>query len=232
MRRVAGMVPGNDYLGQDVALTHDVANGQPLQPVTYVFLESGLAPIRVEFRIDIPIFLVNMFTPTYINYVGAAFPKLHPQQVGAEPVIVRTVEREYVTQLLCDMDAVIGKEFKNELPAVITKTLISAGTKAAIAFMAGYSVRGQDPLVQALVQALAFGYQAGTTQADLRTWQTLPKQFQIARFPTPPDRSISLSLPSGGMVGPIQMSDGTVNIVYIKCVNWSRPPVVWQFTLR
>jgi hypothetical protein len=110
--------------------------------------------------------------------------------------------------------------------------LIAAGTKAAIAFAAGYAARGQDPLVQALVQAVAFGYQRGTTQADLRTWQTLPKQFQIARFPTPPDRQISIVLPSGGVLPPIQVGDGTVNIVYIKSVTWSRPPVVRQFAVR
>src|SRR5262249_55850777 len=129
-------------------------------------------------------------------------------------------------------DAVIAAEFNAELPIVITKTLISAGTKAAIAFAAGYAARGQDPFVQVLVQAAAFGYQYGTTQADLRTWQTLPKQFQIARFPTPSDRQISIVLPSSGVIGPIQLRDGTVNIVYIKNVNWAKPPQVRQFVLN
>jgi hypothetical protein len=86
--------------------------------------------------------------------------------------------------------------------------------------------------VQLLVQAAAFGYQYGTTQADLRTWQTLPKQFQIARFPTPPDRQVSIVLPSGGVLAPIQLGDGTVNIVYIKSVNWAKPPRVRQFALK
>lgn len=232
LRRVAGMVQGNDYLPQDVSLSQDVANGQPLPQMTYVLFETGLAPVREEFRIDIPIFLVNIFTPTYINYAGAAFPKLKPQPMGAENLTIRAGEQQYSTQLLCDMDAVIEKEFKNELPMVITKTLVAAGTKAAIAFAAGYSVRGQDPFIQFLVQTLAFGYQYGTTQADLRTWQTLPKQFQVARFATPADEQIWMVLPNGGTLEPIQLRDGTVNIVYIKSVNWSRPPVVRQFTLK
>jgi len=231
-RRAAGMVPANQYVPQDVSLSNDVANGQPLPAMTYVLFETGLAPVRVEFRIDIPVFLVNIVTPTYINYVGAAFPKLEFQQGSTEPLTIRADGQQYQTAVICDMDAVIAQEFNNELPIVITKTLISAGTKAAIAFAAGYSVRGQDPFIQLLVQGAAFGYQYGTTRADLRTWQTLPKQFQIARFPTPPDGQISIVLPNGGVLGPIQMGDDTVNIVYIKNVNWAKPPKVRQFILK
>ena len=34
LRRVAGMVQGNDYVLQDVSLSQDVANGQPLPQMT------------------------------------------------------------------------------------------------------------------------------------------------------------------------------------------------------
>jgi hypothetical protein len=122
MRRVNGMVKNNNYLVEDLELAENFANGQPLPATTYVIFENGLAPVRVEFRIDIPLYLVNIFTPTYINYAGAAFPKLQPQPGGTESLVVRADGQDHQTQLLCDMDAVVAREFKNDIPMVITKT--------------------------------------------------------------------------------------------------------------
>ena len=36
--------------------------------------------------------------------------------------------------------------------------------------------------------------------ADTRTWTTLPKEFQVCCFPTPPDGKIELLTPTGTRV--------------------------------
>jgi hypothetical protein len=76
-KRVAGMLPDNPYVAQDLALAETVAAGSPVPPITYVFFETGQAPVRDSIRIDIPVFIVNVaYKDTGVDYVGAAFPKL------------------------------------------------------------------------------------------------------------------------------------------------------------
>jgi hypothetical protein len=67
--------------------------------------------------------------------------------------------------------------------------------------------------------------------ADERTWTTLPKEFQVARIPTPADRRIDLTAPNGVKTS-VTVGDGTVNMVYVKSINASTPLRVSQFKLK
>lgn len=70
--RVRGMISENKFIQQDLETLQQVIIGQPIQPTTYVFFVTGLAPVREQIRIDLPLFLIMPGVP----YVGAAFPKL------------------------------------------------------------------------------------------------------------------------------------------------------------
>ena len=129
--RVAGMAPDNDYVRDDYAASERISAGGRLEPTTYVVFATGTAPSRGEIRIDIPLFILDTGR---VDYVGANFPRLVENPVYVRQLQVRTDRGTYPTQVLCDMDQVVGREFKNELPIVITKTLIAAGTKATIAY--------------------------------------------------------------------------------------------------
>ena len=133
------------------------------------------------------------------------------------------------TQLLADMDGIVAQEFKNELPVVITKTLIAVGTKAAIAYALKRTTKDQGwgGLVVSLSTTL---YQVASNQADLRTWASLPKQFQYARLPTPKSHQIKLTGP-GQSSHVIELTPSATNFVLVRSINSVSPFHVTQFLL-
>ncbi len=233
-KRVQGMLPGNAQVAADLALAEQVASGGSITPTTYVFFETGLGPMRDEFRIDLPIFLVNIAIRenTGVNYVGAAFPYLKYRERFVPYLSVTAEGSEHRTELFTNMDEVVKTDFENELPLIITRTIISTLAKAAAAWGIHKATEG-DVWVNLAANVVTTAYQIGMNQADLRTWQTLPKQFQAARMATPQDRILLLSLSGEATaIPPITLQEGVVNVVYVKSVQPGLPVVVEQFVLK
>jgi len=226
--RVAGMIGDNEYLREDQAAVSRALSGQSMEPATYVFFETGMAATREEVRIDIPVFI---FGAKGVPYVGAAFPRLRTLGNYVPYLGVDAGGRQYRTALLCSMDAVIAQEFDNELPVIITKTLISAGAKAAITYGLYSAAKDNDTLSTAVLIAGAI-YQAAMNQADLRTWITLPKQIQFARFPTPPSRKLTLTAPGRGERINLTLEPGVINVIFVKSNSATAPLRASQFVLK
>ena len=212
-----------DYAAMEAATQQNKA----LPPVTYVIFETGCAPIREQIRIDLPIMLPQ------VPYVGAAFPRLKPQEDYAAGLTVTANGTNETTAVVCSMDSVIGKEFKNELPTIITKTIASTILKAAAAYgvvEGGRQAGGEWGKMAAKLAMVA--YQASVNIADLRTWTTLPKEFQVCRIPTPPDRKIELATSNGGQTKTVTVCEGTYNIVYVRSITASGPLLISQIKLK
>jgi hypothetical protein len=227
LERVVGFTSDNDYVKQDLAAVDDLINGKPLPPTTYVIFETGCAPVRGQIRIDIPIIV------TRVSYVGAAFPTLKPQSNYVPGLTVTANGTNATTSLVSSMDSVIGLDFKNEMPLVITKTIAATVTKAVAAYVANEAARQAGGDIAGLFSQIGTAiYQAAVNIADTRTWTTLPKEFQVCRLPTPPDRKIELELPGGGQKTSVTIADGTINIVYVKSINPGAPLLVTQMKLK
>ena len=225
--RVAGFLGDNQYIKQDLATVDNLINTKPLVPTTYVIFETGCAPVRDQIRIDIPIIV------TKVSYVGTAFPKLrtHGSYVPDLTVTANGMTVATTTQL-CDMDSIIGLDFKNEMPVVITKTIAATVTKAVAAYAANQAAGQQSAWAGLAMQIGTAVYQGAVNIADERTWTTLPKQFEYCRFPTPEDRKIELVLPGGLQKIPVTIGDGTLNLVYVKSINTTSPFLVTQLKLK
>jgi hypothetical protein len=248
LERAASCVPENDYLKQDLATADDIINARPLTPTTYVIFETGCAPIRDQVRIDIPIIVSK------VSYVGAAFPTIKPQGNFQHILTVSANGTNYNTQLICSMDSIVTLDYKNELPVVITKTIAATVTKAVAAYAANQAANQAGGDIAGLFMQLSTAvYQMAVNIADTRTWTTLPKQFQVCRFPTPADGKIQLSTPNN-MIVPVTL-DGVVkndltstnsvpasssplnagspvNVVYVKSITAGTPLLVSQFKLK
>jgi hypothetical protein len=231
-KRVAGMVKDNPYIAQDLESAQAAAAGKPLGPTTYVFFESGSALERGEFRIDVPVFIasVAMRRDLRVDYVGANIPRLKPLPPGPEYLEINAAGNVARTSLICNMDAVIAREFKNELPMVITKTIIAAGTKAAAAYAVNEATRGNQ-WGNIIARVATTAYQVWQNQADLRTWRTLPKHIHLARLATPPDHQITVAAP-GGQPVPVQLADARVNVVIVKAVAPNQNLTIRQFQIQ
>lgn len=136
------------------------------------------------------------------------------------------------TSLIASMDSVIGLDFKNEMPVVVTKTIVSTVTKAIAAYAVNNAANQQSDLAGLFSQISTAVYQAAVNIADERTWTTLPKEFQVCRFSTPPDRKIVLETPDGIQKIPVTIEDGTINIIYVKSISPGTPLLVTQMKLK
>ncbi len=152
------------------------------------------------------------------------------------------------------MDSIVTLDYKNELPVVITKTIAATVTKAVAAYAANQAANQAGGDIAGLFMQLSTAvYQMAVNIADTRTWTTLPKQFQVCRFPTPADGKIQLSTPNN-MIVPVTL-DGVVkndltstnsvpasssplnagspvNVVYVKSITAGTPLLVSQFKLK
>jgi hypothetical protein len=248
LERAASCVPENEYLKQDLITSDELINARPLTPTTYIIFETGCAPIRDQVRIDIPIIVSK------VSYVGAAFPTIKPQGNFQHVLTVSANGTNYNTQLICSMDSIVTLDYKNELPVVITKTIAATVTKAVAAYAANQAANQAGGDIAGLFMQLSTAvYQMAVNIADMRTWTTLPKQFQVCRFPTPADGKIQLSTPNN-MIVPVTL-DGVVkndltstnsvpassaplnagspvNVVYVKSITAGTPLLVSQFKLK
>lgn len=257
---VLGMTGENKFIQQDMETLQQVISGQPVPPTTYVIFETGLAPEREEIRIDLPLFLIKPGVPyvgaafpklkyrgnhlsilnvSYEVSVTSENKAIHPGKKTQAVIKLREKRRGYLatkkttenTILLSSMDNIIAREFKNELPVVITKTIIASAVKAAVTYGAS-KVASQKSDTAGFVTLIAGAiYQAATNQADLRTWTSLPKEFQFCRFPTPVDREIELEPPFSGNKLPVSIDGGLINVVWVKSISRGGPLLVSQFKL-
>ena len=213
------------FINTDLQMVNSRLNGSPVEKnMTYVIFETGMAPEREETRIDIPLFLLN----NEVDYVGVAFPDLEFNGEFSKKLSVNTGTNIYQTQLCADMDKIVAFEFKKRLPVVITKTLLSAGTKAMAQYLAKEATK-ENEVANLITRVGGTVYQAGMNRADLRTWTMLPKQIQVTSFETPPSGDVSLS--AGNRSKEVELLPGKINVIYIKQLNNNAPLYSSQFTL-
>lgn len=232
--RVGVFLGDNEYIKQDLAAAEGAVNGRPLTPTTYVIFETGSAPVRDQIRIDIPTFWPQL------PYLGAAFPKIKFQDQYI-PSLTATLNgaSEFKTTLLASMDSVVGLDLKNEMPTIITKTLLSTTIKAVATHLAWEATRKRQSdgsmdnggIAGALVIIGCVTWCAVNNIADERTWTTLPKEFQFCRFPTPLDRKVDLASADGLQRTSLTVGDGPINLIYVKSINPSTPLLVTQMKL-
>ncbi|HEX9046230.1 MAG TPA: hypothetical protein VF988_04330, partial [Verrucomicrobiae bacterium] len=225
LERVRSFAPENQFVQQDLAAADDLVNGKPLQPATYVIFETGCAPERDQIRIDIPIIVSR------VSYVGAAFPTLHLQGDYLPSLSVSTSDTNVTTALVASMDSIVALDFKNELPIIITKTIAATVTKAVAAYAVNEAARQGGGDIGGLVAQIGTAvYQAAVNIADERTWTTLPKEFQVARIPTPANHKIQLS--AGAQRAEATVEDDAVSLVYVKSISPMTPLMVTTMKLN
>ena len=208
MFRIGGEMLANKstVLAQDFQMAEDLANGKISKPtnLTYIIFETGSAPIRNQFKLNLPIYIVARNVP----HISMNFPYLSKVNSYSPDINVVANGTQVKFDTLADMDAIVQREFDSNLPMVLTKTILSAsvkaGTQYAIARSAG------DGWGQLAVNIAGGIYQSILNDADLRTWTTLPKYIKVARIQTPKDGTITIN----GVA--MKFPTDKVNVVFAK----------------
>ena len=216
LRRISATLGSPSFISDEIELVDKLLSDKNHSDLTYVIFETGVAPIRKEIRLDIPLYDRDL------PYVGAAFPRLEPRgRLISSSVAIGKTKTDATR--ICDMDEVIGQDFRSELPGVIIRTIASAVLKASTTKQVGD--KNNDLGIIA-----GTAYQIFSTKADLRTWTSLPKAFAVTRVETPNNRKLTLLV--GSQKSEIIVNPGQVNVVYIKGFAHDAPLKIHQFRLK
>ncbi len=207
LKRVASMT-NSSAAKSDLKIARNLANGnwsvKRMNPQVWVVFANGLGPQKSEMRIDLPVYLLS----DNIKYVGMALPKIKERSI-AYPYLGVNGKK---TTLLSKMDRVIQAEFKSEFPYILSREVVRTVLKT----VAQKQLNDQSPMAGLVGSVL----QLATTSADLRMWNSLPKEFQVVRMRKPKDGVISLS--AQGLAEPVNVKidqKTKFSIVYVRALS-------------
>ena len=161
----------------------------------------------------------SLYFPIMVAWPSCTFYDAPYQRLEAE-----AGGRRFTSLSLADMDGILAQEFDELLPGIITRIVLGTLIKEA-AYYGGITAialqKDMDPTVQAVaLGAVVVGgavYRAAMNTADTRSWEILPKEFQLTQFPMPQNRQITLRLiGTAGSAYVLQLpADSRSAIIYV-----------------
>lgn len=231
--RVAQMEPENTFVYEDIKLAEKAVPED--DAITYVIFEYGVAPTLSLVRADLFLAIPTGTGSSTIAPVCIALPKLSREHSAGLPVMRAN---DVPAQTVCDMNRAVKTDFENAYPVVLARTLTTAFLKTAASVIANtaaqeYALRDGSAAASLIALGTMIGTSVATyatTDADLRTWQTLPEYFSVARIPTPKSRCVTVEI--AGHRTTTKLLPGKVNVVVVKSVGFALEPRVNQFILK
>lgn len=130
--------------------------------------------------------------------IMTAWPMCEFYQAPYEYLKIVSGGRELRTMPIADMDGILAQEFNDRLPGMITRIVLSTALKEAGKYAATYAAGRENLLVGAGVYVGSSIYTAVVNTADTRSWEVLPKEFQVAQFAMPEDRLVTVDFDGQG----------------------------------
>lgn len=208
-KRVYGMT-NSEWVQNDIelALAKSKGDSASLDDMVWVIFENGQSAVKEEFRVDLPVFLLS----DDVSYVGMALPRLKERQLAHEYIEVDGVK----TQVIADIDKVIGAEFEKLYPMILTREISRTVLKTVVQKQAMDSN-------QILGNLLAVA-QVATTNADTRSFTSLPKQFQTAHFKK---KDSTIKVKAGNhQLDVVLDPNAKQHIVHVKAISSGVAPIV------
>ena len=218
--RLEKLVPNHPAIAAEWEQLSNLRTGKELSGVTYLIVETGQAPKRDQIRIDIPLFLVS----DQIPYIGAAFPILKPDPDFVGDFRLVTSQGSVAATMVADVDRIVQTDFRNSLPSIVTRTIVSSTIKAT----ANAVLQKQTGVVGGLLGA---AYQAAVNIADTRCWTTLPKQVHIARIPTPVGGKARVVSDLLHLDKEVDLKPGRLQFIWVRSIGPNTPAFVTQIAM-
>lgn len=221
LKRVSGMAPDNPYVAHDVAMSQALVEGKATEsttkPTVWVLFENGLAPKVDEFRLDLPLFIFDSHGA--VSTISFAMPILETRDEALPYIFVTNGTKLYRSELLCNFDSVMQAEYKALLPITISKAVASTATKALAQVIAQQSGGELAGLAAGLFTSIM-------TQADTRSWLSLPKNIQLVRVPKPKNNTLQIKAPNGTTIANILLPDSANALVHIRIPTAGSMPYI------
>lgn len=181
-------------------------NNQSLSPVLIVF-EQGLAPQKVESRIDLPIFTSR----DEMRFYSVAMPSYNDNYANHSPLLLEYDEEQLNTQPIVRLSSLAAKDLKDRMPGIVARQITRLIAKEE--FRQRAAKNGGD-----LGNIIATLYNLASERADTRSWLTLADNYQIAKTYLPQGKN-TLNLVFNGVTHPITFSTQAKQSVLIKVVS-------------
>ena len=210
------------YVGDSGPKPHDMVT---------VFVEDGLCPKREEWRIDLPTILIP-WANRYVQYAGMALPKLVYRNAAVTAYSVSGAGTCYPMVEIQDVDRLVKTEFDVYFRGALTREIIRAVARVGVQIALG-AVRDSisddnTRLALTLVQLGTAAYSFATTDADIRSWTTLPKKVYMLDLPRPKDGVVTVNCGLEQIRLNIQPGN---TMVFVRKTSSAAPSVVKMFTL-
>lgn len=225
LKEAYGMMSDNPDVHDDFQNIEFLLNtGQKQRrSMIWVIYENGQAPLLKEWRVDLPVFIAT----GRLNYISIALPQLVEREKAFMSLDLMMNGTEHLTtRHLCSMERVIKTEFKKEFDSIVRRAIFSVMTKTMIQYSLQQQGNNGNNQGASLLGMMAAIYQIATTQADTRIWSTLPKEFQLARFPRPDDGKLTIATPNGMILSQIDLPLRDYILVYVKIATKRAVPSV------
>ena len=185
LRRIGREVPAElkDIPSQDFSMGNN--------HVLVIFANGRSAALR-QISLYIPIIF-----PGYATVATVAWPVCEFYPAPYRSLQVTADGKRFETLPLADMDGILAAEYTRRLPGMIVRICLSTAVKefgSYVATRAAAQANGWAGLATAAGTSI---YKVMFNTADTRTWEILPKEFQIIQFAMPKNRKIMLG-PAGG----------------------------------
>ena len=181
LREASAMQPESSQIAEDYELALAWSRGMGVNSnlnngsaqnynsnLKYIWLiyENGQGMLKDELSFSVPIFLPNRKSFS----MHLALPTL---RWGASSYGALTLNSR-ATQQVSSMDRVIVSEFKTKLPLIVTNALLRTVSRTSLQVAANEKEASLVSLVVSLVSG-------SLNRADVRSWTSLPRDFQAAR---------------------------------------------------
>ncbi len=137
---------------------------------TWIIIEDGKEPQKSEFKIDVPIFMIDS-----VYNVSIALPKLEKGEAFYQNFTLKDGEKVTPFDTLASIDAVVASEFRKQLPYIITRAILSATFKVGMQAVANYYLGFVGGLVTSL-------YSGVSTFADTRNTSIFAHKIYLMRI--------------------------------------------------
>ena len=227
LKEAYGMNQNSKYIAEDLKFVDARLDGYNIdhKGLVWVIIEDGLAPVKTEWRMDIPVWIVS----NSLNYVSLALPRIHKRDSAFSSYSIADQDMVRKTETISEMDRVIMTEFKKEFPAILRRAIFSATTKAVIQYemqRQSQNTSGNAGLAFAVASLATTVYTVASAQADTRTWTTLPKRFDLIRLERPENGKIAIKTSTGLSLEEIEIPLSEFTLVYVKMPSPGAKPSV------
>ena len=229
LKLAAAVKPGDALIARDFAECG--GGGKPSNQV-WVWAEDGLCPIREEWEVHLPLFLIP-YASYFVKHAGMALPVLRERAYGATTWNVVAGGGTAPMTEVENVDHLVRTEYdvymRGALAREITRVIVKVGLQVALGATAANVRDDNTRLALELVQIGVAAWSATTTAADLRSWTALPKRVMAVRLDRPADGVVQVV--AGGQSIPVTVPPGN-SLVFIRKPAPSAPPVVKTATFR